>query len=322
MAVYTNLNNNDFIGILKNFDIGEYLNHQEISDGVSNSNYFLQTSTDKYIFTVLEERTDTSNLDFYDNLLTTLGQNDFNAPLYIKNNQDCFYSTLSCGKIFTISSFLEGKSKLINDINGNDCFNAGRNLALMHVACENINIKKQNTMNSKQWFKSNETIGDKVNEILPELYLFIKNEINEFENKLNNNIPKGIIHGDYFPDNVFYNDNDVSGTIDFYYSCYEFLIYDVAIAVNAFCNNGYQSINIENAKQFIDGYQTIRKITKQEKDLFNTFLRGASIRYLTSRCYDFFHIGGDIAKKYNPIEYYNILCYHIENDITKLVFNE
>lgn len=325
MAVYTNLNNNDFIEILKNFSIGEYVSHTEISEGVSNSNYILNTSLGKYIFTVLEERTDTTNLEFFDKILSTLKNKKFNAPTYVNNNCGEFYSTLNinnANKIFTISTFLIGKSIEIKNIKENECYLAGKNLAKLHLYCKNIPLAKKNTMNSCQWKNSTDEIKQNINEIKPGIYQFIIDEIKNFENGVNENLPVGVIHGDYFPDNIFFHNETVSGTIDFYYSCNDYYIYDIAIGVNAFCNQNYKSIDIEKAKHFLKGYESIRHITPEEKKCFNNFLKGASLRYLTSRCYDFFHIGGETRLKYNPIEYYNILKYHIDFDITNWVFEK
>ena len=54
------------------------------------------------------------------------------------------------------------------------------------------------------------------------------------ENELPMKLPSGIIHADLFMDNIFFNNKKISGVIDFYFSCYHFLLYDIAI-VNDWC---------------------------------------------------------------------------------------
>ena len=63
----------------------------------------------------------------------------------------------------------------------------------------------------------------------------LEKEIIFLSQKWPNFLPKGIIHADLFPDNIFFVDSKISGILDFYFSCYDQLIYDVAITCNAWC---------------------------------------------------------------------------------------
>ena len=70
-------------------------------------------------------------------------------------------------------------------------------------------------------------------------------------------MPKGIIHADLFNDNIFFNNNEFSGLIDFYFSCEDFYAFEIAICFNALCFDGVPknlSFNVTKAKNFIDGY--------------------------------------------------------------------
>ena len=99
------------------------------------------------------------------------------------------------------------------------------------------------------------------------------------------NLPKGIIHADLFPDNVFFDKKKISGILDFYFSCYDFLIYDLAITINAWCFNKGK-FNQSFFNKIIKGYQSERKLTEIEKTQFNIIIRGASLRFLLTRLYD------------------------------------
>ena len=60
-----------------------------------------------------------------------------------------------------------------------------------------------------------------------------------FEKDINKNwpkqLPKGIIHGDLFIDNIFFKKNKISGIIDFYFAANDYFMYEIAICINALC---------------------------------------------------------------------------------------
>ena len=122
-----------------------------------------------------------------------------------------------------------------------------------------------------------------INEIIPNSVSIVEEEINFLNHNWPKSLPKGIIHADLFPDNVLFNDQKkISGLIDFYFSCYDFLSYDIAILVNSWCfpsNNFKENLFLN----IMYGYESLRKLEKEEKAKFNILLRGASLRFLLTR---------------------------------------
>ena len=160
-----------------------------------------------------------------------------------------------------------------------------------------------------------------INKILPLEKDFIEKELAFLsKNWPLNSLPKGIIHADLFPDNVLFENRKISGIIDFYFSCYDFLAYDLAILVNAWCfsKKNFKQDFYEN---LIKGYQSVRPLTKNEKKKFNILLRGASMRFLMTRIFDKIHT----PKKNNvtikdPSEYLFKLKFHQSNNDSDAYF--
>ena len=67
-------------------------------------------------------------------------------------------------------------------------------------------------------------------------------------------LPQGVIHGDFFHDNVLWDDEGHGGVIDFYFACDDALLYDVAIGVNDWCVNPDATLDAARARAFIAGY--------------------------------------------------------------------
>ena len=103
-------------------------------------------------------------------------------------------------------------------------------------------------------------------------------------------MPHGIIHGDLFIDNIFFKKNRLSGIIDFYFAANDYFMYEIAICINALCFDVKKSkfiINKQKVKNLIKGYESIKKISLKDKKALNILCRGAAMRYLLTRLYDY-----------------------------------
>jgi homoserine kinase type II len=127
-------------------------------------------------------------------------------------------------------------------------------------------------------------------------------------------LPSGIIHGDLFIDNIFFNKDKLSGVIDFYFAANDFFMYEIAICINALCFDKKRNkfkINKQKVKNLIKGYESVRKITIGEKKSLNILCRGAAIRYLLTRLYDYSNTPNTaLIQIKDPNEYYQKLITH------------
>jgi homoserine kinase type II len=127
-------------------------------------------------------------------------------------------------------------------------------------------------------------------------------------------LPSGIIHGDLFIDNIFFNKDKLSGVIDFYFAANDFFMYEIAICINALCFDKKRNkfkINKQKVKKLIKGYESVRKITIKEKKSLNILCRGAAIRYLLTRLYDYSNTPKTaLIQIKDPNEYYQKLITH------------
>jgi homoserine kinase type II len=127
-------------------------------------------------------------------------------------------------------------------------------------------------------------------------------------------LPSGIIHGDLFIDNIFFNKNKLSGVIDFYFAANDFFMYEIAICINALCFDKKRNkfkINKQKVKNLIKGYESVRKITIGEKKSLNILCRGAAIRYLLTRLFDYSNTPKTaLIQIKDPNEYYQKLITH------------
>jgi len=311
MAVYTKINNKDILSLAKKFNLGKIIKFQGIKQGIENTNYLLKTNNRKYILTIFEKRVQKKDLPFFMKLMDKLNEQKINCPKPLKDKNDKYLISIK-NKAACIVTFLSGKDKLI--LNSKNCYDTGKNIGKLHKASQKIKLYRNNSMSINNLEPLLKSIKFKSKTIVRNLRYVLKTNLKEIKKEWPKNLPKGIIHGDLFIDNIFFNKNKFAGFIDFYFSCNDYSMYEIAICINALCfdkkNNKFQ-INRQKVKNLIKGYQSTRKISQNEKDALNVLCRGAALRYLLTRIYDYFNTPKSaLIKIKDPKEYFQKLIIH------------
>jgi len=311
MAVYTKLSENELKEFFLKYNLGQLTSYKEIKEGIENTNYFIQTESGKFILTLYEKRVEEKDLPFFISLMRNLFDKNFPSPEPIVNKNGNYISEIS-GKKAAVVSFLDGRAKKI--LNPDDCYEVGVYTAKLHVITKNLTGKRENKLSINSWRNIYNKVKNDCSKIHPNLTSVIEKNLDEIEKYWPNNIPAGIIHADLFADNIFFKDKKLSGIIDYYFSCFDFYAFEIAICLNALCFEGKKenlSFNVTKAKKFIDGYSSVRKLELNEKNSLKILCQGAAIRFLLTRVFDYLNlIDGAIVKIKDPVEYLKRLEFH------------
>ena len=311
MAVYTKLSENNLKDFFSKYNLGKLLKFQGIQEGIENSNYFVKTDSGKFILTIYEKRVEEKDLPFFMGLMKNIFNENFPSPEPIINKNGN-YITEIFGKKAAVVSFLEGTSK--KNLTPGNCHEVGIYTAKLHMITKNLNIKRTNRLSVNSWRLIYRKIQKDCSKIYPGLTKIIERNLEVIEDKWPKNIPRGIIHADLFPDNIFFKGSKLTGIIDFYFSCYDFYALEIAICLNALCFEGKNenlSFNVTKAKKFIDGYSSIRKLTEEEKESLKILCHGAAMRFLLTRVFDYLNLTEDaLVKIKDPVEYLKRLEFH------------
>jgi len=172
-------------------------------------------------------------------------------------------------------------------------------------------LSRPNALSIEGWkalFKQSEP---KANSVKMGLGAFIGSELAALERNWPRNLPQGVIHADMFPDNVFFVDNRLSGIIDFYFACNDALAYDIAVCLNSWCFEGDGSFNITKGRALLTAYRATRPFTAGEIEALPWLARGAALRFLLTRLYDWINRDESaLVKPKDPIEYMTKLRFH------------
>ena len=310
MAVYTKINKKDLSFINKKFDIDNFKSFKGIKQGIENTNYLLKSKNKKFILTIFEKRVLKKEIPFFMELMDRLSNLNVNCPRPLKNRKGNFIIKLK-GKSACVVTFLKGKDK--KKLNYKNCFDVGKMIASMHLSTKKIKLYRKNSMSIKNLNPLLNSINFKSKKFI-NLEKFLKMNLRDIKNRWPKKLPNGIIHGDLFVDNIFFNNNKLSGLIDFYFAANDYYMYEIAICVNALCFDKDKTkfiLNKKKVKNLIKGYESIKTISQKEKKSLNILCRGAAMRYFLTRLYDYSNTPKTaLIKIKDPSEYYQKLSIH------------
>ncbi len=308
MAVYTHVNADEIASFVSDYDVGEVLSFKGIAEGVENSNYLLRTTKSQYILTLYEKRVNENDLPFFLGLMEHLAGKNINCATPIEDKDGQILKKL-CGRPAALIGFLNGLSVMKPD--ANQCRQLGSSMAEMHLAAADFNMNRPNDLSIEGWVGLAKKCEARADECFDGLAEIIESEMSFLSENWPSELPAGIIHADLFPDNVFFLDGKLSGLIDYYFACSDLLSYDIAISLNSWCFEKDGSFNVTKATKLIAGYHQVRPLSDQEIAALPILCRGASMRFLLTRLYDWLNrVEGALVKTKDPLEYLNMLKFH------------
>lgn len=303
MAVYTHLTHNDIADFLTHYNVGELTSFQGITEGVTNTNYLLHVSGQKYILTLFEKRFELADLPYFVSLMEWFSARGISCPEPIKMRDGRVLAALAERPALMVS-FLEGAGVEPRKITPAHLFELGQMVAKMHVAGMGFPHMRKNGLSVAGWEAIIDHVAPRADEVASGLRSLISEEYNYLSEHWPQDLPAGPIHADIFPDNVFFREKEISGVIDFYFACHDFWAYDLAIVVNAWCFDDRHRFQKDRVSALMQGYNDIRPLTQEEEASFPLLLRGASLRFLLTRTQDALYPaeGAEITPK-DPLEY-------------------
>lgn len=308
MAVYTDVNEDQLRAFLAEYDVGTLLSYKGIAEGVENSNFLLRTSGGTYILTLYEKRVNRDDLPFFIGLMDHLALKGLSCPLPIGRRGGGHLGELA-GRPAAMVSFLDGA--WLRKPQVQHCREVGRALAEMHIAGYDFAIRRKNGLTVTDWRPLWEGSRQRADEVQPGLRDEIDQELAALEQDWPSGLPKGVIHADLFPDNVFFIEDRLSGLIDFYFACNDFFAYDVAICLNAWCFEADGAFNHTKGMALIDGYNAVRELETGEAQALPLLARGAALRFFLTRLHDWLTTPeGALVVKKDPLEYLRKLRFH------------
>ncbi|MFT4089934.1 MAG: homoserine kinase [Asticcacaulis sp.] len=311
MAVFTPVSLDEARSFLSAYDIGQLLHLEGIEEGVSNTNFKVETTSGLYALTLFESATDESALPYFMDYTLHLDQKGYPAPgPAVMKNGDTI-GTLN-GRKAALIKWLPGRWPRNPDVR--HAASAGEYLAKLHKAGADFTQVRENTMGVNYWDELIARCEPKASQspraeaILEDF----RSEVSWLKSVWVQDLPAGAIHADYFTDNVLMNDDgQVTGVIDYYYACTDSYAYDLAVSLNAWgFTPGGQPLP-EMISAFVSAYDAERPLSEAEIAALPLMARGSAVRFTLTRLYDLLnHDPSWVVKPKDPEAFYRRLEYH------------
>jgi homoserine kinase type II len=314
MAVYTHLQHDELAILAKEYGLGVLHRAIPIAEGVENSNYRLEygnrENPQRCILTVYEKRVKHEDVPFYLALMQHLYARGIPAPKPLSRMDGAFISTVREGKLAAMVTFLDGQS-----VSGAASIfqleALGAMVARLHEAVTDFPLTRSNALGLDGWRHLANDVTPRADAIAPGLSKLIHDELAFLEPRWPHGLAQGVVHADLFPDNVFFDGERLSGVIDWYFACTDAYLYDLMITMNAWCFDAQHSFQPARASALLRAYNARRTIRHDERPVLPLLARGAALRFLLTRAYDWLHRDpAALVMVKDPMEYARKLTFH------------
>ena len=301
MSVFTTVEHSQLEQFLIRYDLGKACGFRPISDGITNTNYQLETDHGDFVLTLYEHHSD-DELDYMLGLQQHMANKSVLCPAPVKDRRGDYYSMLN-QRPAAIIHRLSGA--VIATPDAQHCAQVGAELARFHLAgCDYE--KHRSNPRGIDWLLA---VGDMLDDnISVDDQLLFGSTLREYRNSDCAALPRGAIHADLFHDNALFVDGQLSGIIDFDYVCDENFAFDIAVLLNDWCSDSRGYLDEVRVAAVLNAYQAQRRLALAEVRALPLMLQLGALRFWLSRLYDkVFPLSGELTFIKNPAEFRDLL---------------
>jgi homoserine kinase type II len=279
VSVYTAVSDQELRAFLHRYMVGDLLNHHGITAGIENTNYFVYTTTGRFVLTLFE-RSAPEGLPFCLNLMAYLAENGIPSAHPVAS-ADGVYLQEFLRKPAVLVQRLAGAS--IGDPDLEHCRIVGETLAHLHNVTREF-PQSRDSERGVRWHahtaarvRTRIGAGDRA---------IMDRELSRYLAFDASTLPQGVIHADLFRDNVLFDRGRLSGLIDFYYAHTGPLLYDLAVVACDWCFDLEKGFHVRRMGALLSAYQRKRAIGGAERSAWASCLRAVGLRFWLSRLDD------------------------------------
>lgn len=282
MGVFTERSIEDIIPLLDEFRLNHDIRaFRGLTEGVENSSFVIITSDKDYILTLIERRVDPDRINLANELMMAGRAHGLTCPSFVQSRNGKPYSEFQ-ERLWVVQTKLQGIA--LQNPSRSQVEAAGRSLAILHRAGENVSTTSENPVGERQWpglLCALESITPRANYLSRD---FVR-DIRDLKQKWPSSLPSGAIHGDFFKSNVLHKDDQLN-IIDFLLCCHDLYAFDVALALTSWGFTDDNMLSPANFEAFLTGYQSVRPLLKDEHSALAYLCRLAAIRIVLTRAID------------------------------------
>ncbi|MFT4927040.1 MAG: homoserine kinase type II [Phenylobacterium sp.] len=298
MAAYTQLNQQDIQFLADKYDLN-IVEFEPLEGGNGNSSYLLKTQQARYVLTVCDDKTFDDVFKMGQLLLLLEAQDMPCNRLISPLNSEVLttFATSNGVKPVMLKDYIEGQ--VIEQLDETMLFQVGKQAARLNLIAP-PDYLPTNHPYGRQLFPK--VIGLNIDAAYES---WLGAEVDYLEQHIDADLPRGLIHGDLFYDNLLFDavpaqsDESVGfkAIIDFEEACHYQLIFELGMGILGACVNDGK-VDLAKARALVNGYQQIRPLALIEKQSLQLFVRYATVAtsYWRFNKYNIEEVGTDRAE--------------------------
>ncbi|MGC1340709.1 MAG: homoserine kinase [Candidatus Binataceae bacterium] len=285
MAVYTELSKPFLKELSDDYALGRVSGATGVAEGSVNSNYILETAKGKFLLRIDEVKSE-NELKREIDLLSFVRKHGFPCPHPMQDRMGRFYRAFN-NKCVSLFRYQEGRMLPAEKIKLSHLETIGHALGDLHVIGKAYKKGIDNRFSFERIADLYLSVRSRLPNYVRKICRTLDDEVEYLTRYLEGKLPKGIIHGDLFPDNLLFRGEKLTAVLDFEAACRGKFIFDIATAVNALCfvDGAY---SLDRFRALLGGYESVRTLSLAEWDAFPNELRFSSLRFTVTRLHDFF----------------------------------
>lgn len=286
MTVFTVLNKREISEIIADYGLPKAMSVREIREGSINTHYLVETIKGKFILKIDEVKSEIEVKREQD-LLSFLRKHGFPCPIPLSDRNNRHYRDLN-GRALSVYRHVDGRTIDPEYITPGQLENVGRVLADLHLIGKAYKKGIENRLGFERVAEIYFDVRSRLPHYFKKITRTLDDEVEYLHHYLESKLPKGIIHGDLFGDNIMFKGDKVVAVLDFEAACRGKFIFDLATVVNTFCFEAANGYSLKKFEMLIGGYEALRTLSLAEWDAFPNELRFAAFRFCVTRLRDFF----------------------------------
>lgn len=308
MSVYTSVRPHELEAFLADYDVGGLVDYRGISAGIENTNYFVETEGHEFVLTLFEGLSE-DELPYFLDLMAYLAEHGVPCPHPVADRGHRYLTHLN-GRPSALVQRLRGHE--VAEPSTGHCAALGAALGHMHTVGRDFPRHRDNPRGRDWWRR---TVAELEGRVSAADFALLQEEVRHQDLYRYEDLPHGVVHADLFRDNALFEDEALTGIIDFYYACSDVLLYDVAVTVNDWCSETGGRLDPERTRAFLGAYRAVRPFEALEQGAWPMMLRAAALRFWVSRLYDLhFPREGELTHIKDPEAFRRILVDRIEQE--------
>jgi homoserine kinase type II len=285
MAVYTILDRRTATSVAESYGLGKLTQVTGVPAGSVNTLYLLETTRGKYFLKIDEAKSMTDARRELE-LLQFLRAHGLRCPQPLTDRHGQLLRPYH-GKPLSLTFPLSGKALGETQLTSAHLTHVGQLLASLHLLSEHAPAGGENRFSFSRISALYQQVRDHLPGYFKQILHTLDDEVTHQQEYQDDRLPKGLIHGDLFADNLLFRGDKIVGLLDFEAACHGKFLFDLATAINALCYSDGHYVS-ERFDALLAGYQSRRPLSLVEWDAFPNELRFSALRFTVTRLKDFF----------------------------------